>query len=140
MGKIRIIVAGSRGFSDKEIASVVITGLLSKHVFSKGFKREDVEFVCGMAKGADIIGKEYAERYGYEVKCFPANWDLYGKSAGAIRNKEMAKYASYKKGYGALFAFWDGYSRGTKNMIDIAKECGIRIFVYNYTTNKLINY
>jgi hypothetical protein len=28
---------------------------------------------------------------------------------------------------GTLIAFWDGKSRGTKNMIDIAKRLGLRV-------------
>ena len=30
----------------------------------------------------------------------------------------------------ALIAVWDGVSRGTKHMIDIAKKNGLSVFVY----------
>lgn len=40
-----------------------------------------------------------------------------------MRNREMLKTAD------ALVAFWDGRSRGTKHMIDIAKEAGIPVRV-----------
>ena len=46
----------------------------------------------------------------------PADWDLDGKSAGFKRNVKMAEYAD------ALVAFWDGESKGTKHMIETAKE------------------
>ena len=39
----------------------------------------------------------------------------------------MAKYAS--ETYGILIAFWDGKSRGTKNMIDTAKKHGLEIHI-----------
>lgn len=55
-----------------------------------------------------------------------ADWDIYGKSAGYIRNAEMAKYAD------ACVVFWDGKSRGTKHMIDLAKKEGIGLKVVNY--------
>jgi hypothetical protein len=43
--------------------------------------------------------------------------------AGPIRNGEMAKYAD------ALIVFWDGKSRGTKNMIDLAERYGLKVRV-----------
>lgn len=60
---------------------------------------------------------------------FPAKWDTYGKAAGMIRNKEMADYAIKDSEKAILFAFWDGESRGTKGMIDIAKRCGMEVVV-----------
>jgi len=47
---------------------------------------------------------------------FSADWSKYGKSAGYKRNKQMALYAD------VLIAFWDGNSKGTKLMIELAKE------------------
>jgi hypothetical protein len=46
-----------------------------------------------------------------------------GKSAGYIRNDEMAQYADM------LIAFWDGTSKGTKHMIDLANKRGIKVVV-----------
>lgn len=64
------------------------------------------------------MGERYAKERGYAVSEHPADWDRYGKSAGYIRNKEMAEEAD------ALMAFWDGKSRGTMHMINLAKEKG----------------
>ena len=36
------------------------------------------------------------------------------------------------KELGVLIAFWDGKSRGTKHMIDLANKHGLRVFVVNY--------
>ena len=63
---------------------------------------------------------------------FPADWKVYGKQAGPVRNRQMLNYA--KEEQGALLAFWDGKSRGTKNMIDIAKDAGIIVKVVSITT------
>ena len=38
----------------------------------------------------------------------------------------MAEYAD------ALIAFWDGESRGTKNMIELAKKKGLKIRIVKY--------
>ena len=65
-----------------------------------------------------------------KVKRFVPDWNTYGKSAGYRRNAEMAKYAS--EAYGVLFAFWDGQSRGTKHMIDLANKYGLEVHVVNY--------
>jgi len=45
------------------------------------------------------------------VRLFPANWAKHGRSAGMIRNDEIAKYAD------RCVAFWDGESRGTSDVI-----------------------
>ena len=44
------------------------------------------------------------------------DWDKYGKSAGYIRNTEMAEAGDI------LVAFWDGKSKGTEHMINIMKK------------------
>lgn len=44
------------------------------------------------------------------------DFDKYGKSAGHIRNKEMAKYSD------VLIAYHDGASRGTQYKFDIARK------------------
>ena len=53
-----------------------------------------------------------------------ANWDTFGKAAGYIRNEEMAQIGD------ALIAVWDGKSKGTRNMISIAKRHGIKVHVF----------
>jgi len=87
----------------------------------------DIEqVVSGTARGADRVGEQFAERFGIELKRFPADWKRWGKSAGAIRNAEMAEYAD------ALIAFWDGESKGTQHMIKVATKKGLEVSVINY--------
>lgn len=112
----RVIIAGSRDFSDydalKSYADVKLSNIS---------RRDSIEVVSGCARGADTLGERYAEERGYGIKKFPADWNRYGKSAGYLRNVEMAEYAD------ALIAFWDGKSKGTEHMIRIAKNRGLRI-------------
>jgi hypothetical protein len=82
------------------------------------------EVVSGCAKGVDQLGEELARDSDIPVAQFPANWNKYGRSAGPIRNREMAKYAE------ALIAIWDGKSRGTANMIKVAKGLDLKVFVW----------
>lgn len=110
---MRTIIAGSRN----KTAMYHLTEALA----SCGWKPTVV--LSGTARGADQLGEEWAKQNGIPVERYPANWDLHGKSAGFKRNSEMADKAE------ALIALWDGESRGTKHMIDIARRKGLRVHV-----------
>lgn len=119
---MKIIIAGGRDFKDYKTLSEICNHILPQ------FK--NVSLISGTARGADRLGERYAKENGYEVEKFPANWDFYGKSAGYMRNLEMAKYAD------GLIAFWDNKSKGTKNMIGFASEYGLMTVVsYYYIIN-----
>jgi ABC-type enterochelin transport system substrate-binding protein len=115
---MKVIIAGGRNFNDYNKLRESCDNIL--------VNQKDVEIVSGTAAGADTLGERYAQEKGYEVKKFPAQWDLYGKSAGYKRNQQMAEYAD------GLIAFWDGKSRGTKHMIDIATNKGLKVRVVRY--------
>lgn len=85
------------------------------------------EVVSGGARGADKVGELFAEYHRIPLKRFPADWGKYGKAAGHIRNKEMADYADQ------AIVFWDGKSRGSKNMIETMRKLGkfVRVVKYN---------
>ena len=129
--ELRIIVAGSRGFKNYDLLRDTLMDYLDfmddKDVVDNP---SQVKFISGTAKGADTLGEQFAYTYEYDVIRFPADWNTYGKSAGYRRNAEMAKYAS--EAYGVLFAFWDGQSKGTKHMIDLANKYGLEVHVVNY--------
>ena len=111
----RVIIAGSRDFDDY--------ALLQDHADYMLSRQEDIEIVSGGASGADALGERYAKDRGYKLKIFPAEWSKYGRRAGPIRNREMAEYAD------ALLAYWDGKSRGTKNMIEEARARGLKVSI-----------
>jgi len=108
------IIAGSRNFKDKE--TFFFSMLDHRATVSK--------VVSGCALGPDTWGEEWAEMEGIEVIRMPANWTDHGKSAGPIRNAEMADIAD------VLIAFWDGESRGTADMIKKALNKGLEVHVY----------
>ena len=115
---MRVIIAGGRDFSDYQLLKDRVNYYMSN--------ASDVVVICGEAKGADLLGKNLAKENKWLVKSFPAKWELHGKSAGHIRNKEMADNAD------VLVAFWDGKSRGTANMIEIAKKKGLPVRIVRY--------
>ena len=105
---MRIIIAGSRNFTNYQKLKQECDKFLQDY--------KNIEIVSGAHyKGADKLGEKYAAEKTIKIIKFPANWLKYGKAAGPKRNKQMAIYA------GALIAFWDGKSKGTKNMIQLAK-------------------
>lgn len=133
MKELRIIVAGSRDFNDYELLSDSLTKYFGEKVEANIIDSPNqVEFVSGTARGADTLGEKYAYSLGYKVKRFPANWDLYGKRAGYLRNEQMAKYSVADGKHGVLFAFLDGVSKGTKHMIDLATKHGLEVHVVKY--------
>ncbi|MGD6876899.1 DUF2493 domain-containing protein [Bacillus infantis] len=117
---LKVIVAGGREFKDYDLLCREMINFL------RGKYPKDVEIVSGTARGADKLGERFAEEKGCRVAYFPAEWDLYGKSAGYRRNAKMAKYAD------AAVCFWDGKSRGTKHMIDLAEKEVLQVKVIKY--------
>ena len=118
--KYKVIVAGCRDFADYELLKEKCDFYLQNK------KPEIIVIVSGHASGADTLGEHYAQERGYETEIYPADWKTNGRAAGPIRNAQMAAVAD------ALIAFWDGKSRGTKNMIDTATKRGLQVAVVRY--------
>ena len=116
----RVIVAGSRGITDRAKVFEKVESLTRRLWLSSGF-----EIVSGLAAGPDTMAIEWAQWAGFSgsVVRFPAEWDRYGRAAGMVRNQQMAWYGTH------LIAFWDGRSPGTKNMIETAKKDGLAVRV-----------
>lgn len=119
----KVIIAGGRDFDDWSYLVNASMNTL-KHVLYE--MEYDVMVFCGKAKGADTLGERFAKIHNFEVKEFPADWDTHGKKAGFLRNEEMAREADM------LIAFWDGESKGTKNMIDNALKYGLETHIFFY--------
>lgn len=130
---MRVIIAGSRDFWDYSLLKSECIKIFTQ-LKEEGFntKRPNIEIVSGTANGADTLGEKLAHEYYLGLKEFPANWNLHGKRAGYLRNEQMAEYAKDDEELGVLIAFWNGESKGTKHMIDLANKHGLRVFVINY--------
>lgn len=116
-----LIVAGGRDYTDCDKIVQEIFGLVSNQL--KDFQ---VEIIHGAARGADKTADVAARRLNLPVHPCPADWDKHGKSAGPIRNRKMGDV-----GHG-LLAFWDGESRGTKDMIDYMRSLNKDVRIINY--------
>ena len=115
--KYKWIVAGSRTFQNYPFLCKELDKI----------KDQIGEIVCGEARGADALGRTYAYDNNIIIKSYPADWERYGKSAGFVRNEEMAAYAD------KAIIFWDGKSVGSKDMIDKMEKLGkeVRIVYYD---------
>lgn len=117
---MKVIVCGGRDFTDY--------GGMERHLdfYLQNMDKKTLEICEGECEGADSLAKEYAELKGYKVKEFPADWAKYGNAAGPIRNTEMAAYAEL------CIAFWDGKSKGTRDMLKKAKKFGLKTRIVKY--------
>ncbi len=113
---MKVIIAGGRTFADRDL-------LFDKCDEINKDCMDVTEVVSGKARGADTLGEEWAKHRHLPVSEFPANWSKYNKAAGYIRNQKMAEHAE------GLIAFWDGESKGTKHMIELAEKEGLAVYV-----------
>ena len=77
--------------------------------------KPQIGIVSGGAKGVDSWAERWAAEHGYRVEKFLPEWDVYGKAAGFKRNAKIIQHAN------AVFAVWDGKSKGTYNSMELAK-------------------
>jgi hypothetical protein len=114
---VKVLVCGGRDFSD--------AGMLEQEL-ERLFQYEGVSHVIhGDYKGADKIAGAWARsHYGVqEVRC-PANWHIYGPSAGPNRNQAMLELKP-----DIVLAFPGG--KGTADMVKRAKAAGVKVVEYS---------
>lgn len=116
----KVMVTGSRGWKNELAIEFVLATIDMSGPFM---------LVHGGASGADSIAGRWAEKNRVLQRHHIANWNLYGKSAGLIRNEEMLKSLNPANG-DIVLAFWDGSSPGTKHAIDTALKMKLDISVF----------
>lgn len=121
---IKLIIAGGRDFADYELLKFEVKKFIIEEIKTK----KDLHVISGTCWGADKLGEQFAAEYNFPVIPFPAKWNDFGKKAGHLRNEEMAKYAEGN----FCILFWDGESRGTKNMIENAARYGLKTRIIKY--------
>ena len=77
----------------------------------------------GGARGADQLGFRWAVKHHIRSRCFAAQWERFGKSAGIRRNYQLAQEGDL------LIAFWDGRSPGTRHIIGCMQQLGKPVVV-----------
>lgn len=137
---MKIIVAGGRDFQYTDLHLSAVRYVL------RDIPNQEIEWVCGMAKGADQIAVDlYEGGMGEELHEFPAMWDdleaegawvayssdgrAYNKVAGTLRNTQMAEFVGNE---GMLIAFWDTKSKGTGHMISESYRVKMKVEIFKY--------
>lgn len=123
MKPFKLIVAGGRDFKDMDL---FLKTMQQVEQVEQELAEYSVSLVSGMARGADMMGYQFAKEHGIVCHTFPADWNKYGKAAGFRRNQEMADFSD------GLVAFWDGKSHGTKHMIETMTKQGKWVMVVRY--------
>lgn len=126
---MKVIIAGSRSITDFKV--------IKKAIDLCPFSISEV--VSGGAKGVDLLGEKYARENNIPISVFNPLWkeldtpgaivkiNRYGRynaRAGIDRNEKMGDYAD------ALLAIWDGWSKGTKHMIEYMKKLKKEVYIY----------
>lgn len=123
---MRILVCGGRDFDDDRLfdhhMNKLMVELGKTSITITGHPElVRVSFISGCDRGVDTFIIQYAKYHGVYCDKYPAEWEKYGKSAGAIRNQEMLD-----KGRPDLVVAFPG-GQGTKHMVMIAKKAGIPV-------------
>jgi len=112
----KILIYGGRDYADWEGAFKALD-LLKSRIEQRGDRIAEV--IEGGAKGADRLGREWAQAHGISVITFNADWNRFGKSAGSIRNRQQ-----FEEGQPNLCVEFPG-GPGTRNMRSILTENGV---------------
>lgn len=118
----KVILCGSRDWDDQHPIFLTIAGLKAM-CEAIG---EELVIVHGAQRGADSIAGEIGTSLGIRVIPVPAEWDLYKKGAGTIRNQKMLD----EHNISAVYAFrLPGFSPGTDDMVSRSKDAGKPTYV-----------
>ena len=102
---MRLAIIGSRDFNDYELLENEVNKLRKRH------KNINI-IVSGGARGADTLAEQYADNHNLKKQIYHAEWNIYGKRAGYIRNQVIWDNCDI------IICFWDGKSPGTKHSVD----------------------
>lgn len=121
-------VTGSRKLNDEKRVCKLISSVL----LESGWPRPQ-GVISGGAWGVDQAVEYWAKVHNIPFKEIKADWEQYGKAAGAIRNRILADTCSHA----IMFSLDD--SSGTKNMIKHIKALD-KPHVVIYFKNKKFHY
>src|SRR3990167_9054437 len=102
---MKIAIVGSRNFKD---AYVRVRKCLLK---CKGLYGDKIIILTGGGGRVDNVAISEAIDLGLRVIIIPAQWNKLGASAGPIRNTSIVKQSDL------IYAFWNGTSRGTADVV-----------------------
>lgn len=109
MRTFNVIIAGGRAYTRQRDDDLKLDAAFHPvWLWAAQLQCEAVVVFEGGARGADALGRQWAQTRSLAVQTFPADWESLGRKAGFVRNQAMAVQAH------ALIVFPGG--KGTKNM------------------------
>jgi hypothetical protein len=113
----RAIVCGGRKYDDYLHVQLVLDRL--KEALDDGHGKYLV-IIEGGDDGADDLAHSWCISHSVVCETYSANWALYGKKAGPIRNEQMIEH-----GADLVIAFPGG--KGTQDMVRRAEAEGVKV-------------
>lgn len=105
-----VAVIGSRSITDADLAKYI--------------PEDAASLVSGGAEGVDTLAEAYARSHGIPIRIIRPNYELYGKHAPILRDKQIVECADL------VIAVWDGVSAGTAFTVDYAHERNVPVRLY----------
>lgn len=112
----RVLVCGGRDFGHTPEEQLLFQEAMALYA---GAKPEVI--IHGCAQGADTLADHWAEKRTIPVLRFRAEWDIWGKAAGPMRNSKMLV-----NGKPTLAIAFPG-GNGTADMVEKARKAGVRV-------------
>lgn len=110
---MRVLVCGGRDFRNWPRLDAALRDLL--------VDQPDQAIIQGGAKGADCLAAAWGFWKSVPVEEYAAEWEIYGKKAGGIRNQKMLDEGRPD----VVLAFPGG--KGTADMVKRAELAGIEV-------------
>jgi len=110
---VRLLVCGGRDYNDEREAFRVLDAIMLEQPVTM--------VVQGGARGADLLGRTWAERRLIPFSEYPADWNRHGKGAGPRRNQQMLDDGKPD----LVVAFYGGV--GTADMVRRAIDAGVPV-------------
>lgn len=111
---MNITISGSRDFPDRERVFATLDAFKTEHPFDKMF--------AGGARGVDRFAEEWALFHQVPCTVVPAQWAMFGKRAGYMRNIKMLEQSD------ALLAIFDTLTPGTKHAVTHAFKMSLTVY------------
>ena len=118
---MKVLVCGGRDYDNREELYAVLDWIDCSWEGPGTFGPITV-IISGHARGADSLAEQWAKDREVSLEIYPAEWDVYGKSAGFMRNQQMID-----EGLPDLVVAFSG-GKGTVNMIKLSNQANIPLY------------
>lgn len=118
---MKILVTGDREWRAEDVIERAVLHLIPE-------PNSDDLIIQGGARGADTLAWKVAKRLGIRCITYSADWKLFKRAAGPIRNRQMLAGCP-----DVVLAFHDDLdsSKGTRDMVSISKKKGLTVILVN---------